>query len=42
MARKRAAPLSQRERRRVRIQQMVFVALGILVLTALILGMIKY
>lgn len=42
MAAKRTRTISQRERRRMRIQQIVFVAIGVLALASIIISMIKY
>jgi hypothetical protein len=42
MAAKRTRTMSQRERRRMRIQQIVFVAIGLLALASIIISMIKY
>ena len=42
MAAKRTRTISQRERRRMRIQQIVFVAIGVLALASIIISMVKY
>ena len=42
MAAKRPRTISQRERRRMRIQQIVFVAIGVLALASIIISMVKY
>lgn len=42
MSAKKARALSQRERRRLRTQQIIFIAIGVLVILAFVASMIKY
>ncbi len=42
MSAKKARVISQRERRRLRTQQIIFIAIGILALASIIISMVKF
>ncbi len=42
MDRRKARPLSQRERRRMRLRQWFFVALAVLVITSWVVSLIRF